>query len=180
MTSVEDDSKDSLVSVARAVRTRGLKGEIVADLLTDFPERFEGLDRLIAVNQAGERITLDLENFWFQNDRIVLKLAGFDTIEAAQELIGCEFCVPEAERVPLAENEYYDFELEGCVVRDVSGNDIGKVQRVLKTGGAEILEISGSKGAAVMVPLAESIVIEIDTVARRIVIDPPEGLLELS
>jgi len=179
MSSVEDDSSDSLISIARAVRTRGLKGEIVAELLTDFPERFERLDRLIASAPAGQRSSVELEGFWFQKDKIILKFAGVDSIEAAQELIGYEFCIPEADRVPLNENEYYDFELEGCLVRDSGGREIGKVQRVLKTGAAEILEIATENGSTVLVPLAESIVTDIDIPAKRIVIDPPEGLLEL-
>jgi 16S rRNA processing protein RimM len=180
MSSVEDDSSDSLISIARAVRTRGLKGEIVAELLTDFPERFEGLDRLIASSPAGQRRSVELEGFWFQKDRIILKFAGVDSIEAAQELIGYEFCIPETDRVPLSEDEYYDFELEGCLVRDSGGREIGKVQRVLKTGAAEILEIATENGSTVLVPLAESIVTDIDVPAKQIVIDPPEGLLELS
>ena len=180
MSSVEDDSSDSLISIARAVRTRGLKGEIVAELLTDFPERFEGLDRLIASSPEGQRSSVELEEFWFQKDRIILKFTGVDSIEAAQDLIGYEFCIPETERVPLNENEYYDFELEGCLVRDSGGREIGKVQRVLKTGATEILEIATEYGSTVLVPLAESIVTDIDIPAKRIVIDPPEGLLELS
>jgi 16S rRNA processing protein RimM len=180
MSGFESDSSDSLVSVARAVRARGLKGEIVADLLTDFPERFDSVERLIALTPNGEQKSLDLERFWFQNERIILKFATYDTVEAAKELTGYEFCVPEAELVPLDEHEYYDFDLEGCAVRDVSGREIGKVRSVLKTGGAEILVVTASDGAEVMVPLAESIVVEIDTVEKKILIDPPEGLLELS
>ena len=180
MSSVDDDSSDSLISVARAVRTRGLKGEIVAELLTDFPERFEAINRFITSSPTGQRSSVELEGFWFQKDRIILKLADVDSVEAAQGFIGYEFCIPEADRVPLNENEYYDFELEGCCVRDIGGRDIGRVQRVLKTGATEILEIAGESGAKVLVPLAQSIVTEIDIAAKQIVIDPPEGLLELS
>jgi len=175
-----DESSDSLISIARAVRTRGLKGEIVAELLTDFPERFEAIDRLIALSPTGQRSSIELEGFWFQKDRIILKLADINSIEAARELIGYEFCIPEADRVPLNENEYYHFELEGCLVRDTSGRQIGKVQSILKTGATEILEIATENGSTVLVPLAESIVTDIDIPARQIVIDPPEGLLELS
>jgi 16S rRNA processing protein RimM len=180
MSSPESDSADSLISVARAVRTRGLKGEIVADLLTDFPQRFNSVERLVALSSNGERRIVELEDFWFQKDRIILKFANCDTVEAAGELIGYEFCVPEAERVMLAQDEYYDFELEGCAVREKNGRDVGRVRAIWKTGGAEILVITSSDDAEVLVPLAESIVIEIDTVGKEIVIDPPEGLLELS
>jgi 16S rRNA processing protein RimM len=179
MSSVADDSADSLVSVARAVRTRGLKGEIVAELLTDFPERFEGIEQLVALSPDGERKDVELENHWIQNDRVILKLVGVDTVEGARAFTGYQFCVSASETVPLADDEFYDFELEGCLVRELSGHEIGRVQKVLKTGGVAILAITGNHGAEHLVPLAESIVVEIDTAGKRIVIDPPEGLLEL-
>ena len=175
----ESDSAASLVGVARAVRTRGLKGEVVADLLTDFPERFNDVESLIALAPNGERKVVALEGFFFQNDRIVLKFSGYDDVEGAKELIGYEFCVPETERVVLEPGEYYDFELEGCAVEDVNGTAIGSVRTILKTAGVEILVIEASGGNEVMVPLAESIVIKIDIVDNKIVVDPPEGLLEL-
>ena len=173
------DNEDSLVSVARAVKTRGLKGEVVADLLTDFPERFESLERVIALSPKGARHDLEIEDYFFQNGRIVLKFVGYETIEASQELVGCDFCIPELDRVSLEEDEYYDFELEGCVVSKVSGETVGTVSSILKTGGTEILVIKTSDEKDVLVPLAESMVVKIDTAAKKIVIDPPEGLLEL-
>jgi 16S rRNA processing protein RimM len=179
MSSPESDNEDSLVSVARAVRTRGLKGEVVADLLTDFPERFEALEQVIGVTPTGDRKVLEIEDCWLQNDRIVFKFVGYDTIEAGQELVGYDFCVPEIDRVALEEDEYYDFELEGCVVSKVSGETVGTVSSILKTGGTEILVIKTSDEKDVLVPLAESMVVKIDTAAKTIVIDPPEGLLEL-
>jgi len=91
-----------------------------------------------------------------------------------------QMSIAEGERVPPAEDEYYDFELEGCSVQLANGENVGRVQRILKTGGAEILVIAAPNGAELLVPLAESIVIEIDIAGKRIVIDPPEGLLELS
>ena len=169
---------DDLVVIARAVRTHGLKGEIVAELLTDFPERFEDIDELVLVSPSGERTSGQLENFWFQKDRVVLKLAGYDDVERAKALIGYDFGVPESDRVPLESDEFYDWELEGCTVK-VGDKSIGQVRSVMKTGGAEILVINDEAGKEQLVPLAEPIVVEIDTTAKTIVIDPPEGLLEL-
>jgi 16S rRNA processing protein RimM len=169
---------EPLVAVARAVKTRGLKGEIVADLLTDFPERFETLSRLIAVAPSGEREAVRLEDHWFQKGRVVLKFAGCDSIEAASRLIGYEFTVPESERVPLGEGSFYQWELEGCRVETVQGENVGIVSGVLRTGGAEMLVIEGP-GKEYLVPAAESIVVDIDVASKRILIDPPEGLLEL-
>jgi 16S rRNA processing protein RimM len=175
---MEDPGASQLVVIAQAVRPRGLKGEIVAELLTDFPERFEQLEELILVLPGGERKTGHLESYWFQNDRVVLKLAGFDDVDAAKTLVGVEFAVPESERVPLPSDHYYDWELEGCEVK-VGEASIGKVQSVIKTGGTEILLITDENDKEQLVPLADSIVVEIDTEAKTIVVDPPEGLLDL-
>lgn len=175
---MEDASPSELIVIARAVRARGLKGEIVAEMLTDFPERFEDVDELILVSPKGERRALTLESFWFQNDRVVLKLAGYDDVDAAKELVGFEFAVPETERVTLPSDHYYDWELEGCTVK-VGDQSIGQVKSVLKTGGAEILVIADEHGQERLIPLAESIVIEIDLAGKTIVVDPPEGLLDL-
>jgi len=175
---MDDDASSELVIIARAVRPRGLKGEIVAELLTDFPERFENVEELVLVSPGGERSAKRLEDYWFQNDRVVLKIAGYDDVETAKELVGFQFAVPESERVPLPEDHYYDWELEGCTVK-VGDESIGQVRSVLKTGGAEILVVADESGKEKLVPLASDIVVQIDPAAKTIVVDPPDGLLDL-
>ena len=173
-----DGGSDDLIVIARAVRTHGLKGEIVAELLTDFPERFEDVDELVLVAPSGEKQPGKLQDFWFQKDRVVLKLAGYDDVDQAKTLVGYDFAVPDSERVPLEEDEFYDWELEGCTVK-TGDKSIGQVRSVMRTGGAEILVISDDLGKEQLVPLAAEIVVKIDTAAKEILIDPPEGLLEL-
>ena len=175
---MDDDASSELVVIARAVKPRGLKGEIVAELLTYFPERFEDVDELVLVSPKGERSTKRLEDYWFQNDRVVLKLSGYDDVDAAKELVGFKFAVPESERVPLPADHYYDWELEGCTVK-VGDDSIGQVNSVLRTGGAEILVVTDDSGKERLIPLADSIVVEVDPVRKTIVVDPPEGLLDL-
>ena len=175
---MDDAGSSELVIIARAVKPRGLKGEIVAELLTDFPQRFEDVDELVLVSPGGERTVGQLESYWFQNDRVILKLADYDDVEAAKQLVGFEFAVPEAERVALPSDHYYDWELEGCTVK-AGSESIGKVQSVIKTGGAEILLVADENGKERLIPLVDSIVVAIDATAKTIVIDPPEGLLDL-
>jgi 16S rRNA processing protein RimM len=167
-----------LVLIARAVKTHALKGEVVAELLTDFPERFEDLEEVVLISPAGEQKTGSIEDFWFQKDRVVLKLGGYDDVDAARGLIGYEFAVPESDRVQLEEDEFYDWELEGCTVK-VGDESIGQVRSVIKTGGAEILVISDESGKERLVPLAAPIVVKIDPATKTIVVDPPEGLFDL-
>src|SRR6478672_1752292 len=130
-----------LVAVARVVRTRGLKGELVAELLTDFPERFEELSELIAVSPDGKRERVELEDHWFQKDRIVLKLKTYDDVDAAAGLVDYELAVRESDRVQLDEGSFYEWELQGCRVATISGLDVGIVQGLLRTGGVEMLVV---------------------------------------
>ncbi|HEY2961405.1 MAG TPA: ribosome maturation factor RimM [Pyrinomonadaceae bacterium] len=174
---MDQPGSDDLIVIARAVRTHGLKGEIVAELLTDFPERFEGLKELILVSPSGERRQVQLEDYWFQKDRVVFKLADYDDVDKAKGLVGYDFAVPEADRVPLGEDEFYDWELEGCTVM-AGDKNIGQVRSVIRTGATEILVISDEAGKEQLVPLAESIVVKIDPTGKTIVVDPPEGLLD--
>lgn len=174
-----EENRDDLIIVARAVRTRGLKGELVADVLTDFPERFEDVTELTGVGSGGERKQLELEAYWFQNDRMVLKFSGYDSIESAKTLVGYEFGLPEAERVELAPDEFYDWELEGCIVETKLDESVGRVREVMRTGGVELLVVEDEKRSEIFIPMAESIVVEIDISRKRILIDPPEGLLDL-
>jgi len=174
-----EENRDDLIIVARAARTRGLKGELVADVLTDFPERFARINELTGVGPGGERTQLELENYWFQNDRMVLKFAGYDGIESAQALVGYEFGLPEGERVELSKDEFYDWELQGCLVENKLGPVIGTVREVMRTGGVELLVVEGEKQREILIPMAQSIVVDIDVSNKKILIDPPEGLLDL-
>lgn len=175
-----DLSEVEVVLVARVAKPRGVRGEVSCHLLTDFPERFDGLGELIAVFPGGRRERLKLEGHWLHGDRVVLKLEGFDSPEASAALAGCELAVPESEAVGLEEGEFYDWQLEGCRVVTVEGAEVGTVREVLHTGGeAPVLVILDEDRRENLVPLAESICVEIDVAAKLIRVDAPEGLLEL-
>ncbi len=167
---------DELVVIARIARPRGVRGELVAEILTDFPERFVGLDNAIAVLPDGDRRELKIENVWFQNERIVLKFEGIDSIESGEDLRDAEICVKESETVELEEGEFFDWQLEGCSAVTVDGESLGTVKELMRTGGTEVLVIDGER--EYLVPFAESICIEVDIENKRIVIDPPDGLLD--
>ena len=170
-----------LVAVARVAKARGVRGEVAADLLTDFPDRFEGLERLISVAPAtGERESLTIEDHWLHGERAVFKFEGYDTPEQSAALVGRELTVPESEAVELEEGEFYDWQLEGCRVETIEGVEVGTVREVLHTGGeAPVLVILDDGGRENLVPLAESICVEVDVAAKLIRVDAPEGLLEL-
>ena len=166
-----------LVAIAKIVRARGLRGEVVAELMTDFPERFEGLEEVTVVFGNGDRQVLKIERFFFQKNRIVLKFADVDSIETAETLRDTEVFVDETEAIELEEDEYFDWELEGCAVETIEGEKVGTVRELMRTGGTEVLVIDGAE-KELMIPFAEAICVEVDVEGKRIVVDPPEGLFE--
>jgi 16S rRNA processing protein RimM len=172
------EGTDDLVVIARVARTRGLRGEVVADLYTDFPGRFEDLEHVIAIAPDGTRRSLQIEEHWFHGKRIVFKFAGHDSIDEATTLAGFQLAVPASERIELPAGMFYEWELAGCRVESLDGTSIGTVTEVLKTGGVEVLIIAGAEREH-MVPMVDDICVEIDIEQKRIRIDPPEGLLDL-
>jgi len=168
---------EELVAIAKIVKSRGLRGELVASLLTDFPARFDDLEIVVGLLPNGEKRELKIEKFWFQKDRVILKFAGFDSIETAETLRGTEICVSETDAVELEENEFFDWELIDCQVETVEGEKIGVVKELLRTGGTEILVVTGAE-KEYLIPFAETICTEVDVENKLIKIDAPEGLLE--
>ena len=170
---------DDLISVARIARTRGLRGEVVADLLTDFPGRFEALESVIAIAPDGSRRSLQIEEHWFQAKRVIFKFAGYDSIDEAKELAGFQLAVPASDRIELPKDQFYEWELAGCRVEAIDGKSIGVVREVMRTGGVEILVVAGDVGGEFLIPMAQEICVEIDIDKKLVRVDPPEGLLDL-
>jgi 16S rRNA processing protein RimM len=166
-----------LVAIAKVVKPRGLKGEVIAEILTHFPERFEGLVSVTAVKPNSERLELTIEVHWFQQARIVLKFAGYDSVETAEELRDAEICVAEDEAVELETDEFYDWQLAGCSVETIEGKAVGKVRELMRTGGTELLVVAGDT-KDYLIPFAEAICVEVDIDNKLIRIDPPVGLLD--
>lgn len=168
---------EELVTIAKIAKTRGLRGEVVADILTDFPERFNSLENVLIVKPSGETLEATLEKFWFQKDRVILKFKGFDQIETAETLRNSEVCIPESEAVALEDGEFYDWELQECEVETVDGEKLGRVKELLRTGGTEVLIVQGET-KDYLIPFAETICVEVDIENKLIRVDVPEGLLE--
>jgi len=159
--------------VARLVRARGIRGELAAIPLNDRRPRYDSLRRVIVHEREYE-----VERVWWHGDQLILKLRGVDTRSAAEAISGNEVYVTELERAVLPEGEFYLSDLVGCeIVEQASGRCVGRVSGWQETGGPPLLELEGSTA---LIPFARSICREIDLTAKRIVIDPPEGLLDLN
>jgi len=172
------DEADDLISIARIARPHGLNGEVVADLLTDFPERFDYLEEVLIRLSSGEVICHQLERARPHRDRVILKLLGVDDVEKADLLRGASVLITRAELVPLPDDSYYDFDLVGCDVFTTQGEQLGRVNGVEHYGAAPLLVVVTADQREILIPLAASICVEVDTSQKRIIVDPPDGLLD--
>jgi len=170
--------EDDLITVARIARPQGVRGEVIADLLTDFPERFAELETARVQKSDGALVTLPLERHRLHKGRVVLKFAGVDTMNDAERLRDARVMVARDELVKLPEDTFYEFDLMECEVVTAGGEPVGRVAGVQNYGAAPLLVVQDGDRER-LIPLASSICREVDVARKRIVIDPPEGLLEL-
>jgi 16S rRNA processing protein RimM len=165
--------------VGRIARAHGIRGQVIVNAETDFPdERFRSGAELF-VERGGQVEPLTITTVRFHRERPVLGLAGVDTMNDAEALAGCELRVPVDRLAALPAGMFYRHDLIGCRVETTRGEVVGVVSGVEGTLAGSRLVIDGAAGE-VLVPLAAEICPEIDPAAKRIVIDPPEGLVELN
>lgn len=184
------------------MRPRGNKGEVVAELLTDFPERFSNLKQIWCRKDHAEPQVAGLQHFWVDQNHPgmgVFHLAGCATISEAERLRGYEVLLPLEERVRLPARRYFVTDLIGCTVFEVGETQsklaspacaLEQVPRVLGTvrdvyfpgegvAGTPLLQLETAKGE-LLIPLAEDICTLIEITARRIEVRLPQGLGELN
>ena len=168
-----------MVLVGRIARPHGIRGQVVVNPETDFvEERFApGATLWTRIDRHEEPLTVSTMRV--QNGRPVVGFEGFERIEDVERLAGGELRVPEGALQQLQEGTFYQFQLVGCVVETTRGERVGEVARVAGGAGGSVLAIDGPRGE-ILIPLAVDICVDIDIEARRIRIDPPEGLLELN
>jgi 16S rRNA processing protein RimM len=192
------------VLVARILRARGNKGEVAAEILTDFPDRLTKLQEIFLGDPQGrgEPQFAKLNSCWLsQNHRgqVVFHLEGVNSISAAEKLRGCEVLLPLEQRVSLPAGQYFVSDLIGCSVFETAANPpvlasspcsmaeapalLGTVNDVQFPGeemaGTPLLEVDTAQGE-LLIPLAEDICTKIDPSARRIDVVLPDGLRELN
>jgi len=188
---------ESWTWLARVRRPQGRKGEVFADLLTDFPEKFaerKQLWLLSGTSVAGGGVSaptatipapreVELIAHWQHKGGIVLHFAGVDSISTAETLKGMIVAIPSSERAALAEDEVYIGDLIGCTLIDVAPGEpmiIGEIVEVDRTAGPVALLVVNRTTGEVLVPFAKSYLRKIDLKAKRVEMALPEGLVELN
>jgi len=166
----------SLVTVARITKTHGLRGEVVLDLLSDVEGRIENTDRFFLIGSNKQVSEVEVETRRYFKDRHVLKFVGIESRTEADNLRGSELAIPEEEIGELPTDHFYIHELVGLTVKLKDGKIAGEVKRVVQTAGVDLLELNNGS----LIPFASHVCLEVDLEKKEIIIEPPEGLLELN
>jgi len=179
---------DEMVLVGRIARPHGLRGQVVVNPETDFvEERFAPGSTLwtrlpstaTAADDTAVGEQLVVATMRVHSGRPVLGFEGFERIEDVERLAGVELRVPEDVLQPLTQGVFYHHQLIGCEVATTTGRIVGVVTRVDGGAAGSLLAIDGPRGE-ILIPLAVDICVDVDVEAKRIRIDPPEGLLEVN
>jgi 16S rRNA processing protein RimM len=183
---------DEYITLARVLKTQGRRGEVAVEVHSDVPDRFvEGM-RLLALDEAGRRHELKVEELWPHKGHLVLKFAGIDSISDAETLLRCELQVPRGERAELEAGWTYISDLTGCTVFD-GDREIGQIQGVeFGAGEAPLLIVakaqpdgSATKSASKReqpyeIPFAEAYLVSVDMAAKQVRMRLPEGMLDIN
>ena len=169
-----------LVAVGEVLRPYGLSGEVKVRPLTDRPwERFERLKRCVLWEPDRDlREDCRIASSRFDGTTAFVRMQGVDTPEAARRLQGRLLAVRRDEALPLHEGQFYSWQLEGAAVETRDGRPVGRFVRV-ESGAQDLWVVEDEHHRQRLIPAVPSIVVEVSVADRRIVIDPPEGLLEL-
>jgi 16S rRNA processing protein RimM len=195
------------VWLARIKRTQGRKGEVFAEILTDFPQKFAERRRLWLLKSSPDASAevsddareVELVHHWLHKGGVVLHFAGVDSISAAEELAGFIIAIPRAERAQLDEGDVYIGDLIGCVLLDVAGAEpvlVGEIEDVDRSAGPVAMLVvkptsaDGPEGGKtkqrassddeVLIPFAKDYLRRVDVDAKRVEMVLPEGLVELN
>jgi 16S rRNA processing protein RimM len=193
------------VWLARIRRPQGRKGEVFADILTDFPEKFAERRRLwlLAEGASGAASRpasspapaavpppreVELLAHWLHKGGAVLHFAGADSISAAETLAGLIVAVPLAQRAPLSDGEVYVADLIGCTLFDVAKMGVagpapvlvGQIEDVDRTAGPVALLVVRGAAGEILIPFAKSYLRTLDLAAKRVEMALPEGLTDLN
>ena len=177
------------ITVALAVRPHGVRGEIACDIYTDFPDRLKSLKSVQLWDGRRATRTVAVKKCWLSHShggQAIFLFEGVESMDAARTLVGYEIQIARKDRVKLPTASHYISDLIGCRVIDHSTKkEIGVVNDVQSIGeavtGTPLLEVTAAHtGEEILIPLAQEICISIDTTAKLIEAQLPEGLLDVN
>jgi 16S rRNA processing protein RimM len=170
----EKQPEPRYLAVGRILRPHGVRGELRAEILTDYPEHIADLQTLYVGKDHRPHVLLGVR---FPQGAMLLTLEGCTTRDDAEMLRGSLVEIAITDAVPLDEEEYYHFQVVGMQVATDAGDVLGRIVDVFTVPGAnDVFVVHGTQGE-ILIPVIEDVVIDLDVEARRVLIHMLPGLL---
>ena len=164
-------AKKKRVTIGKVGAAHGIHGEMRIIPLTDFTERFATMKEVM----VGDEL-LHIESCKYHKQYVLMKFKEYPIREDAMRLTGKLLTVDRSEAAPLAEGEYYTFDIIGLTVYDRGGKELGQVENVLRTGSNDVYQTRRIDGGELLIPALKAVVKEIDVAGGRMVVDMPEEI----
>ncbi|KGE17619.1 ribosome maturation factor RimM [Paenibacillus wynnii] len=171
---------EDLLTVGRLANTHGIRGEVKILSYSDFPDvRFAPGKKLLVVPENGSSFEVIVESAREHKGMFITKLKGYTDINQVEKYKGSLLKVPSSDLVELSDNEYYFHQIIGCAVyTDEPGAEpLGLITEILTPGANHVWVVKPSKGADILIPVIDEVVLDVDVQERRVTIHPMEGLL---
>jgi len=169
------------IRVAQIVNTHGIRGEVRARPLTDFPDVRFAPGKKLSLRQPAETSreirTVHVERSRPHKDWWLIKFSEYDSLNAVEPLKGAELWAPLDDELPLAEGEYLYRDIIGCRVWTTDGRLLGSVKEILRPGANDVWVVAAGR-KQILIPYIDDVVRHVNVTERRIVIHPLPGLLE--
>ncbi|MEU4442000.1 ribosome maturation factor RimM [Actinosynnema sp. NPDC050801] len=168
------------VVVGRVAKAHGISGELAVDVRTDSPETRFALGSVLAAKlRDGTSRNLTVAAARNHSGRLLVRFEEVLTRDVAETLRGTVLLGRTEDLPPTGDpDEFYDHELEGLTAELADGTKVGTVLEIVHGPGGELLVVKREDGSETLVPFVREIVPTVDIAGKRVVLDPPEGLLD--
>lgn len=161
------------IAVGRLRRPHGVKGEIMMEILTDFPERIK-VGNVVHVGQGYQ--PMKITGLRRHQQGFLLRFEGIESRDDISVYRSDYVCVTTDDLPALDEGEYYFHQLIGISVYDEDGNELGKLAEIMETGANHVYLVQHEDGSEVLLPAIESVILDVKIDGQRMIVRLPEYL----
>ncbi len=169
--------ENELISIGRISGTHGYHGLVKVNPLTDFPDRFNELQKVI-LDTGRAQDEFVIETCRKHKQQLLIKFNRIDNLETAKQYYGALIKISEEQLYPLPEGYYYHFQLQGMQVEDIELGGLGELKDILETGANDVYVIKSEQYGEVLIPAIKDVILDVDLELNRMRVKLLPGLIE--
>ncbi|GAA0612437.1 ribosome maturation factor RimM [Virgibacillus siamensis] len=169
---------EKMFNAGKIINTHGINGEVKVLRITDFEERFVSGNLLYLENENGQQLELEIATHRIHKGYDLIRFKGYDTINDVEQFKGGFLKITSEQLTELDENEFYYYEIIGCDVYTVNDEKVGVIKEILSPGANDVWVVKRHQEKDALLPFIEDVVKQVDISAKKVIIEPMEGLLD--